>query len=194
MGLPARFEHLLPALELCAGVAGDFAELGVWKGVTFVPLARVAARLGRRALAVDSFEGMRSPTAQDANEEGLQEYPAGCFNVGGPESLRLECSDLPNVIIHAGFIPEVLSKVETPSGLALVHVDLDQYGPTVHALRWAWDRLNPGGVLVCHDYKPGRRYQCSLAIDEFLAAVGAAPAGYNADSWHLWIRRMKEEG
>ena len=63
----------------------------------------------------------------------------------------------------------VLSKL--PDGpYAPVHVDLDLYEPTRAALAYAYDRMSPGGLVLCDGYGfatcPGARQ----AVDEFMAS------------------------
>ena len=184
----ARWDHLQAPLDLVVS-PGDFAELGVWRGETFLPMAAAAAKEKRIAHAVDSFRGMLKSTLNDIDEQGRDCYPEGALSAGGPEALRKATAEMPNVRIHVGFIPQVLRKVKPAAGLALVHIDLDQYKPTLAAMAWAWPRINAGGVLAMHDYWPGRGCLASKAIDEFLRAEGLTLTGRNPESSHAWIRK-----
>lgn len=184
----ARFEHLAPALALVGKIPGDFMEMGVWKGETFIPLAREAVRRGILCHAVDSFVGMAEPCEKDLDESGQHQYPAGALSAGGPEELRKACENIGSAVIDAGFIPAILGKVILPRGISFAHIDLDQYIPTAAALEWAWPRLNLGGVIACHDYWPGRGCLASLAIDEFIKKNGVKIAGRNEASSHVWFQ------
>lgn len=184
----ACWDHLLEPLALVV-CPGDFMEMGVWRGETFLPMAAQAAKEKRLAHAVDSFRGMPKPCLYDIDEQGRDCYPEGALSAGGPEALQKATAGMPNVRIHVGFIPQVLRKVRPEAGLALVHVDLDQYQPTRQAIAWAWPRINAGGVLVMHDYWPGRGCLASRAIDEFLNAEGLTLTGRNPESSHAWIRK-----
>ncbi len=185
----AKFEHLLPALMQAARVPGDFMELGVWHGETFLPLAKVAGEQGRLAHAVDSFVGMAPPSPQDFDAERKCEHPEGSLSVGGPAAIREKTAGMAHVRLHVGFIPAILAEIETPAGLALVHVDLDQYSPTLAALRWVWARTNPGGIVICHDYFEGMECMASLAIQEFLAQERIPLLDHNPFSHHVWFRK-----
>jgi hypothetical protein len=48
-------------------------------------------------------------------------------------------------------------------------VDVDLYEPTRDSIRFFYDRLNPGGILVCDDYLFMTCPGATEAIDEFLA-------------------------
>ena len=70
----ADLEWLAPKV---ANVAGDFAEIGVFRGAAFRKVAELAAVQNKHAHAFDSFAGMDEPTAADGNA-----YPKGKFEIG----------------------------------------------------------------------------------------------------------------
>ena len=154
-----NYLQLSPLIQRVANVPGAFAEIGVFYGVSFVPMA--VNHLHRTCYAVDSFEGMAEPGAHDGNR-----YRKGSLNSHGSDFLR---GASPNIKVHQGWVPEVLATIPAHEQFAFVHVDLDHYLPTLAAMRWAWQRLSPGGLLVTHDWFPDRNEMASLAIKEFVA-------------------------
>src|ERR1700761_8436871 len=50
------------------GVAGDFAELGVWRGNTAAVLAHYAANSGRKVFLFDTFQGFDSKDLKGIDE------------------------------------------------------------------------------------------------------------------------------
>ena len=169
------------------GVQGDFAEIGVLAGETFIPLAAEAAKAGRIAHAVDSFRGMGKPLPQDG--EG---YPEGRFDVGGPGELqsRLDALGLRKATrVHAGFVPSILTELKD-SRFAFVHIDLDHYLPTKQALNFVWERMSPGGVMICHDYFPEKNQLASLAYKEWQKENGLCFNGPN-ETHHGWLLKPK---
>ena len=66
-----------------------------------------------------------------------------------------------------GFFDQTLRTYERP--IALLHLDCDLYQSYMDALRWLYDRVVPGGLILFDEYEdpafPGGR----KAIDEFLA-------------------------
>jgi len=168
-----------------AGVPGDYAEIGVYKGQSFAHLARLAAGSARMAHAFDSFRGMGRPGPRDGTA-----YPAGHFSVGGVCAFRarMDRAGLQRWFYraHAGYVPACFGRC---SGirLALAIVDLDHYEPTRLAIAWAWDRLSPGGLLCLDDWFPGRESLASGAIGEWLAA--GAPTVYWQAGPQIVLRR-----
>ncbi len=50
-----------------------------------------------------------------------------------------------------GFIPDTLDQL-TSEQLASVHIDLNNPAPEIDALRFVWDRIVPGGIVLLDDY------------------------------------------
>lgn len=154
------------ATELVAGVPGDFAEIGVFKGHAFRRFAAAARTQGKRVHAFDSFVGMNDPGPHD---EG---YPKGHLDVGGVEAFRelmLAAGVAEDVfLLWPGYVPECLEKCPPETMFSLVYIDLDHHDPTEMSIRWAWPRLSRQGILGFDDYFPGRPILASPPIDAFL--------------------------
>lgn len=184
----ANYLHLHDSIEalFADDVPGDLAEFGVWHGTTFLPMAEQARRHGRVIHAVDSFRGMDEPTEKDGGE-----YPKGSLHVHGSNVFRHLVKPYGDTVqIHEGWIPEVLVEMDG-ARFAFVHLDLDHYRPTLDVLRWLWPRMNPGGILVCHDWLPWRtpHILATAAIAEWFVEAGVMPFNENTESRHIWIRR-----
>ena len=186
MGIRASYVHMhdLCVTALDSTRHGDIAEFGVWRGHTFMPLAEQARRYGRVAHAVDSFVGMAPPTDRDGKE-----YPKGTLSVGGSAAFRDNVSQYGQYVeVWEGFVPQILDGM---GGLrfAFAHVDLDQYQPTMDVLKWLWSRMVDGGVVICHDWQPGKAILASAAIEDWMRETGVALAGQSSYSCHGWFRK-----
>ncbi len=183
----ACYDHIKPLVELVAEVPGDFGEFGVWHGTTFLPLAREAAKQGRVCHAVDSWRGMAEPTARDIDETGQHCYPRGGLSTGGSLGFRMLMADLGDaVVIHEGFIPNILTACASSRRYAFAHVDLDQHLPTLLTLRWVWGELNPGGIVCCHDWWAKRQCLAAGAANDWMVEARLEPSGSNPTSHHVW--------
>lgn len=154
--------------RLVEGIAGDFSEIGVFRGAAFRKLAQLARDQGRTAHAFDSFTGMAEPGGQD----GLQ-YAKGTFDVGGPEQF-LKLMDKAGVPrsdyrVWPGYIPACFDDTPQSMRFALAIVDVDHYQPTASALAWLEPRMAGGGILALDDYLEAYSMLASRAIKEFLA-------------------------
>ena len=136
---------------------GPLCEIGVFKGATFRLLLQAAILLKTEAHAVDSFRGMAKPGPMD---DGDTFYPEGKFDIGGPNAFRAIVAGwqlaggLERLRVWPGYVPAVLDTLSPGSRFGFVHVDLDQYQPTLDAGRWAWEHTLVGGCVAFHDYLP----------------------------------------
>jgi hypothetical protein len=182
----ASFIHIEPWLReaLAMGASGDVAEVGVWHGTTFMPMAELAHTDGRTIHAVDSFAGMAKPTAADGGT-----YPAGRYDVGGSATLRMLTKHYGDTVsIHEGYVPDILAELDG-CRFIFVHLDLDHYAPSLAALRFLWPRMAPGGILACHDYYPEVDRLCTKALKEWMAESDTAIWAENKYSHHVAFRR-----
>jgi hypothetical protein len=74
------------------------------------------------------------------------------------------------VHLHAGLVEETIPG-EAPEEIALLRLDTDWYGSTLHELEHLYDRVPSGGVIVLDDY--GHWEGARRAVDEFLGRRGA---------------------
>jgi len=189
----AAFEHVRGLAKDALNAPGDFAEFGLWRGDTFIPLARLAVSAGRQAHGIDSFEGMAEPTAKDFDAFGKCAYPKGALAAAPDTESRIKASlqaVLPSINIWRGFIPKVFSQMPDDLRFAFAHVDLDQYAPTLATLRWVWPRISPGGIMCCHDYFDGRTFLAGGAIDDWMGQRKIEPAG-RLPSNHIWFEKKE---
>jgi len=166
-----------------APAPGDLAEIGVWHGTTFMPMAEIGRHYGRTVHAVDSFQGMAQPTDRDTAQ-----YPKGALSVGGSEIFRELVAPYGNVVVHEGVVPEVLDRISVKC-FAFVHLDLDHYAPTRAALEWLWPRMSPGGILCCHDWTRERTTLAAGAINDWARHSGVPISGVMERSAHCWFVR-----
>lgn len=96
--------------------------------------------------------------------------------VGISETDLRECLALKgfsNIFLYPG---DILNSVEEYVAahpalrIALLHLDLDVYKPTMEALRHLWPCIVPGGILVIDDY--GMVSGATRAVEDFLLADG----------------------
>ncbi len=179
----ANFIHIEAKLRqvLASGVAGDVAEFGVWHGTTFLPMAELARVACKRIHAVDSFVGMMKETARDAGR-----YVAGSLSVGGSDSFRELVKPFRNAVVHEGFIPEILPEM-ADCRFCFVHLNVDQYQPTLDALRFLWPRMEVGGVIMCHDWFAGNKILAAGAIADWMDEAAVQMGGEQNETQHCWF-------
>jgi hypothetical protein len=147
--------------RMALSVAGDFAELGVYRGGGARVLREVK---GDRTLHLfDTFTGM--PTTDPARDV----HKAGDFGGTSLDAVRRYVGT-DKVEYYPGFFPQTTAGHEQRlQRFAFVHLDVDIYQSTLDGLRFFYPRLSSGGMLITHDYSARSCPGVAVAFDEFFA-------------------------
>jgi len=162
-GDPARYASLALAVRTLEreGIAGEFAEVGVYRGATSRFLAACAP--GRTLHLFDTFQGFARADREPENAADER------FQATSEATVRRALGAAANVIIHPGYFPDTTAGLEN-SRFAFVLLDLDVYAPTLAGLEFFYPRLASGGYCFVHDYNsPESNQACRRALTEFLA-------------------------
>lgn len=132
-------------LKLVTGVAGDTAECGAYKGASSFLICRCIQGLNKKHHVFDSFAGLSPPGEEDGS------HWRGGDLAAGEDIIRGNLKDFDFVVYHQGWIPEKFPEVAT-SRFSFLHLDVDLYQPTFDSLVFFYDKMNPGGIILCDDY------------------------------------------
>jgi hypothetical protein len=127
-----------------AKVPGDFAEVGIYQGST---AKLICEGKGDKALHLcDTFEGLPEPGENEKQVEKKGRYACSL------ESIQKYLDGIPNLHYYKGFCPDSVRGKLDDTRFAFVHLDVDLYKSTLDCLEYFWPRMNPGGVILSHDY------------------------------------------
>lgn len=178
----ARAQTLFQLARHAAGLSGDFAEVGVYRGGTAYLLARVARNAQRELHLFDTFAGMpETDTARDL-------HAAGDFSDTSVGAVRSFVGSGSHVFLHAGLFPATATAV-AERAFSLVHVDVDIARSVEDCCEFFYERLVPGGVMVFDDYGFRSCPGAKSAVDAFFSAKGREPVLHMATSQAIVIRR-----
>jgi hypothetical protein len=148
------------ARTLARGVEGALAELGVWRGHTAKILRMMAP--GRRLYLFDTFAGFVAGELPEGDSR------AGLFSDTSLDAVKaLVGTD--EVVYCPGAFPASADRLPDDQRFALVHLDCDVPAPTKAGLELFYPRLNPGGLLIIHDYANDAWSGVAQTVDAFLA-------------------------
>lgn len=126
-----------------AKLPGSMAEVGVYQGGS---AKMICEAKGDTPLHLfDTFSGLPESSPQDGQVHSSGQYACSL------DSVRTYLRDYSNVHFHQGCFPEGASKIENDR-FSFVHFDVDLYQSTLDCLRFFYDRMLPGAVMLSHDY------------------------------------------
>ncbi|MBR3319743.1 class I SAM-dependent methyltransferase [Candidatus Saccharibacteria bacterium] len=161
---------ILREAEKTLGHAGDFVELGCYKGDTSLLLAKLLKehRSTQRLWLYDSFAGLPEKTREDQSVAGDQ-FKAGELFVSKREVVeRFKRSGLPMPIIKKAFFEDLNPTSDLPNSIAFAFLDGDLYGSIKTSLKLVSPKLVEKGIIIVHDYNNPELPGSSRAVDEFL--------------------------
>ncbi len=151
-----------------AGLPGDVAEVGVYRGGTARLLAKTLAATRKPIHLFDTFEGMPQT---DPMRDTLRK---GDFGETSFEDVKNYLRDCRDVRLYPGLFPETATPIQD-SSFCLAHVDVDIYRSVLDCCEFFYPRLERGGVMIFDDYGdkscPGAR----MAVDEFFSEKRETP-------------------
>jgi hypothetical protein len=163
---------LLECLRDTKNIPGPIVEIGAYRGgnATLMLQALAHADDSRKYFIMDSFEGFPE----------LHEYDPKHTQSGFDEEYNYcEIYDrfvmFDNAEIIRGFVPSTFARLPKNEKFSLVFFDCDLYEPAVATLDYFWDRLNPGGYILLHDYMHAEFGGVTKAVDEFCAKKQLVP-------------------
>ena len=184
-------ERVVATINACkhavqAGIEGDFAECGVWRGGNSIAAKLTFENYGsdKRVWLFDTFTGMTPPTEFDTTRfadksaaERFQQAQAGQHNEWCYASLedveanfRSAGADMAGVRFIAGDVTKTLGEESNlPDALCVLRLDTDFYDSTKAELEVLYPRLSLGGSLLIDDF--GHWDGARRAVEEYLATL-----------------------
>jgi hypothetical protein len=182
-----RVHVALWCASTAARIEGDFVECGVFLG--FMSSAIMTHlnwdQLGRTFYLIDSFEG---PATEQFNENevkiGRLEEVTHLRKIGGYnyslEGVKINFKEWSNVVFIKGLVPDSLLHCPTQK-IAFLHLDMNCALPEVEALRFFWDKIQKGGVVLMDDYAfsgfDEQHQALNTVAKEFGVSIVSLPTG-----------------
>lgn len=122
---------------------GDIAEVGVYKGGS----AKLICETTTKPVHLfDTFEGLPDLSEEDSSKEFRKgDYSASL------ESVQKYLSHYPNVHFYKGLFPSTAGPIAAKR-FSFIHLDVDIYESTFNCLKYFYQRITSGGVIISHDY------------------------------------------
>ena len=161
---------------------GDIVELGVFKGsgvATFSKFLDIyCPNSNKKVIGFDIFDPGNSSDILNKDGQFDKDYMNVVYSKVPESELSLEnvTKRLDNMEIHKkyilvkGDVEETLPKFleENPGfRISLLYIDVDLDRPTYNGLKYLWDRILPGGVVLFDEYEY-HKFSESCGVDKFL--------------------------
>jgi len=132
-------------------INGDIAEVGVYKGGS---AKLISEAKGNKALHLfDTFEGLPNLS----NVDNSKQFHKGEFSAIF-EDTKESLKEYPNIHFYKGLFPFTADPIKNKR-FSFVHLDVDLYESTLNSLKFFYQKMNKGGIIISHNYidTPGVR-------------------------------------
>lgn len=144
-------------------IGGDVCEIGVFRGEFSREINRVFPE--KTCYLFDTFEGYDERDLQIDREKDYYDAPEKHLSLTTPELVMKKMPHPEKCIIKKGYFPETFDIGD--KRFCFVNLDLDLYAPVRAGLELVYPLLEPGGILVVHDYFFEHTKGVLAAVDEY---------------------------
>ena len=158
---------------------GDIVEMGVFKGsgmATFSKFINIySPNSNKKVVGFDIFEDNNCLNEYNENDRKQMTdiYSRVDINDRKLEVIDKKLNNVTNNKNHlliSGDCKDTLPKfiAENPGfRISMLYIDVDLEAPTYYALKYLWDRVLPGGIIVFDEYEY-HSFSESCGVDKFL--------------------------
>ena len=187
-----RIRNVLKCVEAVIknNIAGDFIEIGVWRGGIIMAMAMKCIQMGdtsRTIHAYDTFEGMTTPSHDDVDHNGKRAEDilesVLCRSTFEETKKAIDLVNYPHVQYHKGDIMKA-NLSEIPDNIAILRLDTDWYELTKFEIEHFVPKVSAYGFVIIDDY--GHWQGCHKAVDEYLHThthITPIPIDYTGIYW-----------
>lgn len=150
-GLHFRVHQILWATQNSFKLEGDFIECGTGRGMMMSAALQSLENWNtsnKKLYLCDTFQpfGIDPETGRNDKRFGVRDTYAKSLG-----DVKANFSEWKNINFVVGFVPDSLQLVAIEK-VAFLHIDLNNAGPEVGALRYFWPKIVRGGIIVLDDY------------------------------------------
>lgn len=174
-----RFEYFLKTKDL----PGDIVEVGVFMGSGVASFAKFieiyCPNSNKKVIGFDIFDVIEANEVLDKDSDADKQNMTVVYDRVDFNELTLEA--VQNRLTNAGIKQDKFSLVkgdvqtslpkfleENPGFRAsLIYIDVDLDRPTYYSLKYLWDRLLPGGIILFDEYEY-HKFSESAGVEKFL--------------------------
>jgi hypothetical protein len=169
--IPERKFILYNLAKSIKNIDGDIVECGVLRGHSSYLMLYANINNDKIFHGFDSFEGLSKPVEEDKVKNSYS-YEWKQYDLSTPEEVAIRNLEIfkNRVHLYKGWIPERFEEVKHKK-FSIVHIDVDLYQPTLDSIKFFWDKINIGGVLICDDYGSELCPGAKLAMDNFFNSI-----------------------
>ena len=166
-----RIHIILTLGSLVKNLDGDYVECGVYKGGSSFALANYLKfeTMSKSFWLFDTFSGLSEKHVSDnEKKKNIVDQYKNMYEKSYFDEVKNTFSKYKNVKMVKGPVPDTLNKFSGDK-VCYLALDMNSVIPEIAAMRYFWDKIVPGGVVILDDYGWKHHEEQKDAIDNFVS-------------------------
>ncbi|HUA76349.1 MAG TPA: TylF/MycF/NovP-related O-methyltransferase [Acetobacteraceae bacterium] len=162
------------AASQAARLPGDFVECGVDTGMLSLAICEWLDfnALDKDFWLFDTFAGIPESQMTESERNGIGGWHnRNCYRECYGQAAE-NFSPWPRCRLVRGIVPESLASFPADRTVAYLSIDMNIVAPEIAAIRFFWERLVPGALVLLDDYAWSTHAAQKAAFDAFAASHG----------------------
>ncbi|MHA1941162.1 MAG: TylF/MycF/NovP-related O-methyltransferase [Candidatus Hodarchaeales archaeon] len=165
------------AADHVRSLEGDYVECGCYTGIltkTVVSYINFEKIRHKKFFLFDSFKGISLDLLTENERKNIQLYKNKNDRLYGGDFYEITKSNFSkyeNIILVKGYIPDSLSTIDIDE-ICYLSIDMNAAFPETEALKWFWNKLTPGAIVLLDDYGFHGHNEQKTAIDSLGSMIG----------------------
>ena len=153
---------------LAKNITGDVVELGCYRGDTSILFQHELQKTDKILWLYDSFAGLPEKTREDSSAAGDQFKTGELFVTKREVIEKFKRYNLPLPKIKKAFFEDLDPISDLPNKICFAFLDGDLYISIRTSLSLIQDKMQPGSIVIIHDYNNPELPGSARAVDEWL--------------------------
>lgn len=152
---------------LAKNITGDVVELGCYRGDTSILFQHELQKTDKILWLYDSFAGLPEKTREDSSAAGDQFKTGELFVTKREVIEKFKRHNLPLPKIKKALFEDLDPISDLPNKICFAFLDGDFYASIKTSLSLIQDKMQPGSIVIIHDYNNPELPGSARAVDEW---------------------------
>ena len=170
-----RIHIILTLGSLVKNIEGDYVECGVYKGGSSFALVNHLKfeSLSKKFWLFDTYSGLSEKhVSENEKKNNVIKLYENRYEESYYEEVKTTFAKYKNVEVVKGAVPDTLSKFSGDK-VCYLAIDMNCVIPEISAIKYFWDKIVIGGVVILDDYGWKHHEEQKKAFDDFIAQTNS---------------------
>ena len=170
-----RIHIILTLGSLAKNLDGDYVECGVYKGGSSFALVNHLEfeSIGKKFWLFDTFSGLSEKhVSENEMKNNIVTRYKNMYEDSYYDEVKTTFAKYKNVEVVKGPVPDTLTRFSSDK-VCYLALDMNSVIPEISAIKYFWDKIVTGGVVILDDYGWKHHEEQKEAFDKFISQTNS---------------------